>query len=569
METGQIILLCILILFVLVIVKVVYDNKVKQKKLRRFFMENYGKLPNNDYTAGRYDGLACYYNEKIKGRPVIDDITWNDLDLETIFMIMNNTCSGIGEEYLYALLHMPYYEEAPLKERDRIISYFDEHEDERVNVQMELKKLGKLQNASIGQYLSGIKSMKPHNPAFHISLLVLLFISVFGCLSNTNIFVPMLIVMILVNFITYFRYKAKISSYFVVFSYLSRLTQTANDIASLKCSGIKTYNDILLNCSSSLKNISRYSWLFVSGTDFRSDLIALVLDYVKMITHFDLIIFDRMVYSIYKYRDKLDQMMDILGEIDADIAIGSYRRYLGDVCKPTFVSNESPYIHCENVYHPLIINPVKNSIKEDQSVLITGSNASGKSTFLKTVAINAILAQTIYTCLADSWQGNFYRIYSSMALTDNISGNESYYIVEIKSLKRIIDAADIKDDVPVLCFIDEVLRGTNTVERIAASSRILHALNHKNALCFAATHDIELTTILENEYSNYHFKEDVIDHQVIFDYHLRHGRATSRNAIKLLDILGFETKITNEASTAAKNFEEQGFWSIISENQVI
>ena len=375
----------------------------------------------------------------------------------------------------------------------------------------------------------------------------------------------MLIVMILVNFITYFRYKAKISSYFVVFSYLSRLTQTASDIASFKCNGINNYNEILIDCSSVLKNISRYSWLFVSGTDFRSDLIALVLDYVKMITHFDLIIFDRMVYSIYKYRDKLNQMMDILGEIDADIAIGSYRRYMCDVCKPTFVSNESPLIHCENVYHPLIVNPVKNSIKEDKSVLITGSNASGKSTFLKTLAINAILAQTIYTCLADRWQSDFYRIYSSMALNDNISGNESYYIVEIKSLKRIIDAADQKD-VPVLCFIDEVLRGTNTVERIAASSRILHAINHKNALCFAATHDIELTTILENEYSNYHFKEDVIDDQVVFDYCLRHGRATSRNAIKLLDILGFEKEITNKAAAAAKSFEEQGFWSMINMN---
>ena len=103
-------------------------------------------------------------------------------------------------------------------------------------------------------------------------------------------------------------------------------------------------------------------------------------------------------------------------------------------------------------------------------MLLTGSNASGKSTFLKSVALNAILAQTIYTVMADSYRAPYFRIYSSMALKDNLMGNESYFIVEIKSLKRIYESADEK--VPMLCLIDEVLRGTNTVERIAASSQI-------------------------------------------------------------------------------------------------
>ena len=230
-------------------------------------------------------------------------------------------------------------------------------------------------------------------------------------------------------------------------------------------------------------------------------------------------------------------------------------------------------------------------------MLLTGSNASGKSTFLKTIAINAIFAQTIYTCLADTYTSRFFRVFSSMALQDNIQGSESYYIVEIKSLKRIIDAAGGADTeidaqnvaetdtatdtetetvenadtaatnpythVPVLCFIDEVLRGTNTVERIAASSRILQALAHKNALCFAATHDIELTTILENTYANYHFQEEVSDNDVQFDYQLHKGRATSRNAIKLLGIIGFNKEITDEATGAARAFEETGAWAVM------
>ena len=194
-----------------------------------------------------------------------------------------------------------------------------------------------------------------------------------------------------------------------------------------------------------------------------------------------------------------------------------------------------------DVFHPLIENPVPNSITEDRCTLLTGSNASGKSTFIKSLAINAILSQTSYTSLSRDYRANYFVIYSSMALKDNILGNESYFIVEIKSLKRIID--NCRGRYPVLCFVDEVLRGTNTLERIAASSRILASLSKENVLCFAATHDIELTYILEKLYSNYHFRERVEGNKVLFDYKLYKGRAVSKNAIKLLRMLGYSNDI--------------------------
>lgn len=123
-----------------------------------------------------------------------------------------------------------------------------------------------------------------------------------------------------------------------------------------------------------------------------------------------------------------------------------------------------------------------------------------------------------------------------------------------------------KGDYPILCFVDEVLRGTNTLERIAASSRILATLAKENALCFAATHDIELTYILENYYSNYHFREKVEGNQVLFDYKLYKGRAVSKNAIKLLNLLGYSKDIIIEAENAADQYMKTGEWSIISDN---
>ena len=214
----------------------------------------------------------------------------------------------------------------------------------------------------------------------------------------------------------------------------------------------------------------------------------------------------------------------------------------------------------------MIQEPVKNSIRAERGVLLTGSNASGKSTFLKTVAVNAILSQTVYTCMADRWSSGYFRVYSSMALQDNLEGQESYYIVEIKSLKRILDETLSREEgksgerAPVLCFVDEVLRGTNTVERIAASSQILNYMAGRQALCFAATHDIELTHILENYYDNYHFQEQVQDHDIQFDYKLYPGRASSRNAIKLLGLMGYEEDVIQAAERSAQQFLENGEW---------
>ena len=189
---------------------------------------------------------------------------------------------------------------------------------------------------------------------------------------------------------------------------------------------------------------------------------------------------------------------------------------------------------------------------------MTGSNASGKSTFLKNVAVNAILAQTLGTCTCSRYRAPFMKIMTSMALRDDIGGGESYFIVEIKSLKRILDEA--QKGAPLLCIIDEVLRGTNTIERIAASSRILKELDKPWVLPFAATHDIELSYILDGIYHNYHFEEEIRDNEVIFNYLLQKGRATTRNAIRLLDMLGYDPSIVEDARKAAAHFEADGVW---------
>ncbi len=303
-------------------------------------------------------------------------------------------------------------------------------------------------------------------------------------------------------------------------------------------------------------------WVMDPGRGQASgNILETVLDYVRMVFHVDLIKFNRMLKHLRDHVEDVDALIGVVGFLETAIATGLFRSSLEEGwCLPVFEENGKG-LSMEAGYHPLLSRPVKNGINAERGVLLTGSNASGKSTFLKTVAINAVFAQTIHTCTADSFHSVLYMVYSSMALRDDLGSGESYYSVEIKALKRILDAA--KEGGRVLCFVDEVLRGTNTVERIAASTQILRSLRGSNILCFAATHDIELTRLLEGEYDNYHFSEEVRDGDVMFDYKLQEGRATTRNAIRLLELMGYDKGIIEKAYRQAECFMETGEWSTV------
>ena len=334
------------------------------------------------------------------------------------------------------------------------------------------------------------------------------------------------------------------------------------------------------------------------GAGASSSPLEILMDYIRMIFHVDLIKFNRMLKHLRGHIEDVDVLIGIVGFLETAVSILAFRISLEqEYCLPDFIegtglaesSNKSDGIrknggigleeeHFQTIectasqdvyrstkfemkqgYHPLLDNPVKNSISTKHGVLLTGSNASGKSTFLKTAALNAILAQTIHTCMADTYLAPLFHVYSSMSLRDDIEGGESYYIVEIKALKRILDAAESGRQ-PVLCFVDEVLRGTNTVERIAASTQILKSLGGSGILCFAATHDIELTDLLKDEFDNYHFEEDVQEGDVVFNYKLLPGKATTRNAIKLLELMGYAPEIIQRANAQAEYFMETGEW---------
>ncbi len=547
-------------IIVLIMLKGFWDDQKKKKNFILWLRDHYGELPKRgEYKDEELKKIARYYEAHAHAGFHIDDITWNDLNMDEVFKRMNYTYSAAGEEYLYYLLRTPMQEDTGTETMEKHIYYFMQNEEDRVAYQTFFAGIGKTGKYSIYDYLDyldllGERSNGKHylgNLAIAAALALLFFSAQYGIL--------LLVAALMYNITSYFKDKNEIDPYITSFGYILRLIENVEKMEKLPARAFEKEMEELKNCRKKMGGFRTGSYIVMSSSRMSAsgNPLEVLLDYLRMALHLDLIKFNSMLSEVRKNKDTIDKMLTIIGYMEAMAAIGAFRTSLESYCIPEFDKRRG--IKAENLYHPLLDEPVKNSILTEKGVLITGSNASGKSTFLKTVAVNAILAQTIHTCMADHYHAGLYRIMSSMALRDDLAGGDSYYIVEIKSLKRILNQIEENGN-PVLCFVDEVLRGTNTVERIAASTQILKSLARSSVLCFAATHDIELTHLLERYYNNYHFEEEIIDNDVVFHYNLLKGRAVTRNAIKLLGVMGYDDAIIREAEEMAEGFLQKGSW---------
>lgn len=558
-------LILVFILFIaFVLGKEIIEAKNAEKRFKKSLYEKYGEPFDKEISLERFAHICGYYKRHISERQ-IDDITWNDLNMDVIFMRMNDTFSSAGEEYLYYTLRNNTKSTAELNKLEEVISFFEKHPDERVAIQMLMRKLGTTGKFSLYDYLDNLELLGKRSNRKHI-LLNLLYIP-FIVLTPFQLPAGLcgLAILMSYNIATYFKEKNEIEAYFISFVYIIRLLNVCEEVLKVDLPACEAQWSDMKQSLIKVLGIRKGSSIVFKGASSLStgNPADIIMDYIRMTMHIDIILFNRMLGKLRSHVEDIDSLITNIGYVETAIAIGNFRHSLKEGwCVPEFVENSftnDEILVIKDGYHPLIDNPVKNSIATDKGVLLTGSNASGKSTFLRMAAVNAILAQTIHTCMADEYKAPLFSICSSMSLKDNLESGESYYIVEIKSLKRILQSAETENR-RVLCFVDEVLRGTNTVERIAASTQILKSLATDEYLCFAATHDIELTQLLIDRYNNYHFEEEIVDGDILFPYKLMEGKATTRNAIKLLQIMGYEDTIIEDATRLAEHFVTFGTW---------
>lgn len=544
--------LLILGMFLAYIVVMVIQRRRNRAYTMAKIRREWGETPDREYELAEYDCISHYYTNRKTDAFQIDDITWNDLDMDQVFIRMNHTRSFLGEDYLYYMLRTPRMRKEPLERFETFVSWFSAHTREREEMEYFFAKLGKSRRSSIFDYIYNLTKVESQSVFIHFCAIGLILLSVIILLLAPQPGILLLIAAIIFSMWSYEQYKRPVAPYIASCVALEKILQAAEEIVKYDVPGMQ--KEKIKAYAAVFKKLRRNMKLLLNG-DSQGGIENMIIVYLNNLFHIDLIQFRTVVKEIGRNLEQFEFLVDEMGQIEAAIAVASFRELYPEHSIPILHEDGQIGFRAEHMYHPLIAEPVANSIDTNQCVLLTGSNASGKSTFLKTAALQALMAQTVHTVLASEYEARYFRVFSSMALSDDIMSEESYYMVEIRSLKRILD--QVSGEPPIFCCVDEVLRGTNTIERVAASSQILKCMAGMKLMCMAATHDIELTWILENVYRNCHFEEEITDDEIRFDYRLKEGRTMTRNAIRLLALMGFEETIIEDAQRMAEQMLKQ------------
>ena len=245
-----------------------------------------------------------------------------------------------------------------------------------------------------------------------------------------------------------------------------------------------------------------------------------------------------------KNADLFDESLDIIGSVEelSSLAVLSVIR---KTVKPVILEGDTVKLKLTDAVHPLL-NPdraVANSCEFGNDVtVITGSNMSGKTTFLRTAAVNLALAFIGANVCAEKFETSYMRIFTSMRVNDDVAGGISTFYAEILRIKEMAEyIKNSSDDIPAACFIDEIFKGTNSADRIVGATEALQKLSLGKGIILVSTHDFELCDIKDAEGKNvlnYHFEEYYEGDEIRFDYHIRDGRCTTRNAMALLKMAG-------------------------------
>lgn len=550
----------ILSVLVLIGIWMVQNNRREQEKNLEYLRSIWGKKREKQTSREKKEKLNACLKQKAAENFCIDEITWNDLDFDAVFDTVDHTVSVCGEEYLYTALRMPVTTPEIREEREELTKLFLKDQKAREAVQKALLLMGKEKMNPPTEETAVLMQAEPGNRGKYLFLAGAAVLGIALLFVIPPLGVAALFASMVGNGLVHGNENRKLADALKAFECMLRLQRTAKAIGKERIPGLEAYQKRLAEQEKQLCTITKKCRTLVNTKESQGGAAGMISAYFHTFFLLDLIEYSSVVSEVKAYEKTIHQMTEDLGILDFALSAASYRESLSYYCVPEFLDEKKAgcRIDVEELYHPLLTHPVANSLYAEGGILLTGSNASGKSTYMKNMAVNAVLAQALNTSLSKKYRGVVCRIMTSMALRDNLVQGESYFVVEVKSLKRILEASLEKE--PLLCVIDEVLRGTNTTERIAASESVLSALRRANVLCLAATHDAELTYLLEDRYTNYHFEEQITEQGISFPYRLEKGPARGRNAIALLESMGIEKTIAEQAKRRAAEFEATGIW---------
>lgn len=467
----------------------------------------------------------------------VDSTTFYDLNLLDYIKRIDYSMSTMGASSLYVRTR----EARPILKDLDTLRYIRENQEETTSLMAKFLSFGEIKNKELFTLLkNGIEAKFSFEiyvkfyPLIAALVLGLFFVSKISFLSGITLILA-------TNAIITKDISKKTQGASKMLTMLGKFSKLGMDVlkTDLELESIERLRDY----KTLLKKINRKTGSFYNKVGLDTDIFY---ELISTVTLHEAMLFLSIKDLVNENKENLCKLYFILGDIDNQIALSNLYYNLDLVCKADVADKtEDISIEGEELHNPIIYlkdkeESVGNTFKFTKDILLTGSNASGKSTFLRTIGINHLMAKTLGFVVAKKFKTTDTDIFTSIDIKDSIEEKTSYFMAEAKTIKKMIDNPGN------IYLLDEVFKGTNTIDRISAASSTLDYLS-KQGFVVAATHDIELTNILEKDFSNYHFEEVVTKDEIKFDYKLKEGRAATRNAIRILEMYDYPEIITKKA----------------------
>ena len=469
----------------------------------------------------------------------VDERTWIDLEFERLFSSVDSTLTRLGSQCLYHKLRT--YRDDPSELQKDYAAYQVLRRETPLREQLQLC-LWPLRSDSEALTCESLFGKLPTTPRF-TGLVLLLSVASLLAIAAT-VFNPALawlsVATVICNLVLMAFLRHDIHETFLATGGLGRMVSAAARVARVGVVAPVSQPARLSAIFSESGDLRRsFRWFLA---DRGNELVASFYFWLDLLFLADHVAAVLVARNLRRHRDTLAQVFLLVGSLDADIAIASWLQRIPAHCSPAITTKKT--IELRDGFHPLLAAPVANSIAlRGQSALVVGTNMAGKTTFIKMVGANIILGRTLGVCFAAAAVVPRSNVMALIRVEHSIESGKSHFFAELERILSFVQRAQ-RDERGVF-VIDELFRGTNTPERVAAGKAVLESLG-THAQVLVSTHDVELQHLLGTSFLTFHFVEDP-ELPEIFDYRLHPGISTSKNAITLLEKVGFPPTIVREA----------------------
>lgn len=499
------------------------------------------------YHINPMDSIRKYFdlnNEDCLQR--LDEESCYDLNFDELYDYANRTHSAIGGQYLYNLMRC-------IPKKNKVKAYeswmrkYSQDEGAKAKLCAILKRLNKrdaydiyplIEQDYIPYSKKAIRILRGCQflPALFLALYIITHIPLFIILSA---------VAFIANGIIHYRAKN------ISFLYAGSMPQLYSMIvAAEKLWDIPLGKEVNTKIGETIKKLNRLKRklsVFRLDAKLEGDLAVVfwvISELFKIFFLIDPLKLNKAFVLIRRDREPLRELFSFIGLADSLQSIIALRESAPYYCIPQF--KEEGGLTAEALYHPLIPDCVSNSFSSDkQSFLVLGSNMSGKTSFIRTAGVNVLMAQTLNMAFAHQLALTHQKVYTSISMSDNLVEGQSYYLREVLRMKHILSETKAGHN---LILLDELFKGTNTIERIAGAKAVLDYLaNNEKNIILVATHDVELIELLSKRYIPIYFTENIQKEQLSFNYKIQFEHNQEKNAIRILGLYGLPMEVVQNA----------------------